>query len=98
MAHSGGSMLFHPRTLIGLALPRVLPLALFLTASCSYAADSEKNQQALNMIAEFAERFCKSPKPGGETQEVELSGKAKAELTGMISKIASLGVEGAGKY
>ena len=68
--------------------------------SSEVAAQSSlvRQQQALDMIAVFAEKLCKDIPLTGGGRSLELSGKAKAELSGIIKKIANLGVEGAAKY
>lgn len=56
------------------------------------------NQEALNIVADFADRICKNIPLEGTGSDLELSGNAKAELSGLINKIADLGIEGAAKY
>ena len=53
---------------------------------------------ALKDITEAAERICNSIPLSGTSQSAELSGQAKAEVNGVIKKVADLGVQGAGKY
>lgn len=85
--------------LAGSAMTRRVAVSLLLLVPSSLsAADLATTQQALTLIAEFAERLCQSPELRGATQGVDLSGKAKAELSGIINKIAKLGLEGAAKY
>lgn len=60
--------------------------------------DLDRQRQALNIIADFADRFCKNIPLEGTGGEIELSVQAKAELSGIVKKLASLGIEGAGKY
>ncbi len=66
--------------------------------STSAQVDLETNQKALNMIRDFATNLCDSIRAQGHTQNVDLSGKAKAELKGVVKKVADLGIEGAAKY
>lgn len=61
-------------------------------------AEDDGQAKALDVIATFAERICKSAPTSGSSEAVELSGKAKAELTGLVKKVADLGIEGAAKY
>ena len=61
-------------------------------------ATLEENEKALTMIADFAERLCKDPPLEGHGKNMELSGSAKAELRGIIKKLANLGLDGAIKY
>ncbi len=52
----------------------------------------------LQDISDFADRVCPKFHESGEENVVELSGKAKAELPGLIKKLVNLGFEGAAKY
>lgn len=73
---------------------------MFLSLSCGVvvADDLEKQKDALNVIADFADRMCNKVPLIGGTENLELSGTAKAELNGLLKKIADLGIEGAAKY
>lgn len=64
------------------------------------AAQSELDQkeQALDLIASFAERICQEIPIEGEGQKLELSGRAQVELNEILEKLADLGIEGAAKY
>jgi len=64
----------------------------------SYSASIEDNEKALNMIADFADRLCKDIPLQGHGDNLELSGSAKAELNGIIKRLANLGIDGAIKY
>ena len=57
-------------------------------------------KQALDVIADFADRICDPAKVPlvGSSSSLELSGKAKAELSELVKKVANVGVEGAAKY
>ena len=66
--------------------------------SVNAGTDLKAQQEALNLIADFADRFCKDVPLTTTAESIELSGKAKAELNGLLKKIADLGIEGAGKY
>lgn len=72
----------------------------FLTMSIqpSSANPVANQQEALNTIADFADRICERiPLVGGE-KGMELSGGAKAELNGVLSRLVNLGIEGAVRY
>jgi hypothetical protein len=80
---------------LGLALT----LLVLYCVSISHAADTlDTQKQALDIIADFADRFCKTIPLSGNADNLELSGQAKAELNELLKKIASLGIEGAAKY
>jgi hypothetical protein len=70
----------------------------FLTSIQVAQGDLASQQEALEVINQFARNLCNSVEPRGRGENVELSGKAKAELSGVIKKIADLGIEGAAKY
>lgn len=71
---------------------------LMILIQTSMAASLKEQEEALNMIAEFAERLCKDIPLEGQGSNLELTGKAKAELNGILNKLVNLGVEGAVKY
>jgi hypothetical protein len=62
------------------------------------ASQLEQQREALDFIAEFADKICKDIPLEGYGNNIELSGKAKADLNGLIKKFADIGIEGAGKY
>lgn len=70
-------------------------VALTVATTPAFASDQKK---ALEEIASFAERICNSAPVKNGTEELELSIGAKAELTGLLKKVADLGVTGAAKY
>jgi hypothetical protein len=79
-------------------------LAVFALAFGSSSALGQANEKlamqraALKDITDAAERICNSIPLNGTSQSAELSGQAKAEVNGVIKKVADLGVQGAGKY
>lgn len=54
--------------------------------------------EALKLIGDFADRLCQTVPLETSANRLELSGSAKAELDGIVKKLASLGISGAGKY
>ncbi|WP_286758503.1 hypothetical protein [Ralstonia sp. RL] len=85
-----------------LRLSRVLPTATFM-AFCitahTYAADDlDRQQKALNIISDFADKLCKDVPLKHEASKIELTTTAKAELKGVARKVAGLGFDGAAKY
>jgi hypothetical protein len=79
-------------------------LTIFALAFGSSSAVGQANETlsmqrtALKDITDAAERICNSIPLSGASQSAELSGQAKAEVNGVIKKVAELGVQGAGKY
>ena len=71
---------------------------LAILVQTSLAISLQEQEKALHMIADFAERFCKDIPLEGYGKNIELTGKAKAELNGIINKLVNIGVEGAAKY
>lgn len=58
----------------------------------------DEQERALNIIDKFATGLCKDIPLVGSGENFELSGKAKADLNGLIKKLADLGIEGTGSY
>lgn len=58
----------------------------------------ESEAEILDTIGDFAERICPKVPLEGNSSTVELSGSAKAELNGLLKKMAALGIQGAAKY
>lgn len=76
----------------------LMPFAavVFLASSTFVQADDTK--AALDEIAGFAERVCATAPAKGASSDLELSGQTNAELKGLVSKVAGLGISGAAKY
>ena len=70
----------------------------FLSFNSFANTELEKQQAALNIIADFADRICNKIPLIGNAENLELSGEAKAELKGLLKKVADIGIEGAAKY
>jgi hypothetical protein len=69
------------------------------TIECSYAQDAlEKKQKALNMIVDFAERYCLDVPLGGGTIKRELSAEGKVQLNKFLKAFFDLEVGAGGKY
>lgn len=78
---------------------RQLCLALFSVCASVLAADNSQLDWALTRISSFADDICLEPPPLISTMEkVELSGEAKAKLSGVVKNLVDFGIEGAGKY
>jgi len=61
-------------------------------------AQQDAQQKALNIISKFANDICTKIPLEGHGTEINLSGQAKAELNGILKRIADLGIEGSGDY
>jgi hypothetical protein len=62
------------------------------------AQSLKKKEEALKIIAEFANSFCQKVPLEGGNYGWELSGKGKVELNNILKKLIDIGVEGAVKY
>lgn len=71
-----------------------------LLANSSFAAsiNLDNQKEALDIIADFADRLCNKIPLSGHSDNLELTGAAKAELNNLLKKIVNLGIEGAAKY
>lgn len=73
--------------------------ALLLTLPSGGTAQTVSRQkEALDAIAEFADKICDRIPLEGGVQNLEASGAAKAEIGKLIDKLASLNISGAAKY
>lgn len=77
-------------------------LALLAIALYGLPASADDNpdtrQAALDTIQHFASQICNDVPLAGKSENIELSGSAKAELENFLKKLADIGVEGSGKY
>ena len=75
--------------------------AVFITIisdSAIAASSTNRMNEELNVIANFADRICGDIPLTGGRETLMISGSANAELNGLIKKLANLGIEGAVKY
>jgi hypothetical protein len=64
----------------------------------TYSQDLASGEQALAMIARFANDICNKPDLRGNSRSVEVQGKAKAEVSRLVKQLADLNIEGAAKF
>lgn len=76
---------------VALALLCFSPAAVF-------AADLDREKKALDIIAEFAEKLCSKIPIVGSSQSRDMNANFKAELKGVVKKIADLGFKAAAQY
>ncbi|WP_087750647.1 hypothetical protein [Paraburkholderia caledonica] len=74
----------------------LLTFLFYVSSSLSQTLANQK--EALKVISDFANELCNQVGTGGSSQSTELSVDAKAKLNGVVSKVADLGIEGAGKW
>lgn len=60
------------------------------------SAFAQKNEAALKLIADTADRICGIVQTSGNAQSIEVKGEVKGQLSGLASKLAELGIGGAG--
>lgn len=73
-------------------------VAFLVSAVCSSVSNANVEQDALNLIANFADRICTKIPLEGSEGDFELSGEAQAELSSFVRYLADIGVKGAGEY
>jgi len=79
----------------------ILLIAFLLTESpyVVFADDNfQKQAEALNIIAEFANRICGEYKDIGSSESVDISGEITTEINGLLKKLAALGISGTAAY
>lgn len=77
----------------------VLGLSIALLVSTSaFSQTDKKTTEALSAIADFADRLCQTVPLDTSSDKLQLTGTAKAELDGLVKKLASLGISGTAKY
>jgi hypothetical protein len=79
------------------SIAAVIYLTISLTQA-AMAASLQEYEKALDLINKVADQICTDIPLEGHGENLELSGKAKAELNGVISKLVDIGIEGAAKY
>lgn len=77
-------------------------LALLTNVVVSYGQVSDdalsRQKEALDVIQQFADGFCKVVPQAGKSTTLEASGDAKAQLSSLLKKLTDMGFEGAAKY
>lgn len=76
----------------------IIMFNLLVTTAITHADELENQRKALELITSFADRNCKEAPIIGKQNSTVIEGEVKASLKSLISKIADLGVKGAGKY
>lgn len=74
---------------------RLVGFAILWQVTAGTAAPAQSlNLEALHEIDAFAESFCGKFLTEGNTNSVEVTGQAEADLKGLLNKLADLGVSG----
>lgn len=79
-------------------ITRAASAVLLVLCQSALAQSAATTREALDTIASFADRLCQTIPIDGASSGLELSGRAKADLAGLVKKIADFGIEGAAKY
>lgn len=69
-----------------------------ILSSAASGQTLSQSTEALKVIGDFADRLCQTVPLDTSSTRVELSGSAKAELDGIVKRLANLGIQGAAKY
>ena len=70
---------------------------MLFTAPC-FAYNLDSQQEAINIIKKTAKDFCDTVPLSGGTEGVQLTGDAKVKVSGLVKKLADMGIKGAFKY
>lgn len=73
-------------------------LALSFTSFKLNGQSLQDQQEALDIISNFADKLCKEVPLSGKQSTLTIEGEATMELNGMVKRFADLGFEGAVKY
>jgi len=75
----------------------ILGIAATLVKHDIACADSlEAQQKALELITNTADRICNIVSTKGDADSTEAKGDVKAQVNGLLSKLADIGVSGSG--
>jgi len=72
-------------------------ILLFLAGGSAASAQS-LNLEALRAVQEFAAEFCGELMTEGSSQNVKVDGSAEAKLSGLLDKLADIGVQGTAEF
>lgn len=81
----------------GLKIRRILLTALFIVTN-SFSQTEKKSAEALEVIANFADRLCQTVPLDTSSDRIQLTVTAKAELDVLLKRLVALGISGTGKY
>jgi hypothetical protein len=77
----------------------VLLLLLMLSKHSAFAIDHfEQQKEALEAIADFANKICGEYNSQGASTSIDLSGEINAQVKGLLKKLADLGISGTAAY
>lgn len=79
------------------ALALVAVVAVQIVPSAPRAQSLETQQKVLELITNTADRICNTVSTRGETSSAEVQGNIKAQLSGLASRLAELGVAASGR-
>lgn len=76
-------------------MKKLVSLALVLLIGSAHAQISPQQKEALKEIRDFARELCTSVGAVGKTSEWKASAEAKAQVAGVVKKVADLGFKAA---
>ena len=80
-------------------LPLYIPLVVaLLVTDAALGQTLNAQREALQIIADFADRLCFKIPLEGTGGTIDLSGAAKAELDTVLKRVVQLGIQGSAKY
>src|SRR5690348_6876432 len=69
-----------------------------ILCSLGSAFSQTVDERALTFINQWCDDFCTKVPLQGRTDDVELAGRASAEIAKLLKGLASVGIEGTAKY
>lgn len=73
-------------------------ICLVVSMNFVFANQLQDARQALAIISDFADKYCKNPPLEGTSEKLELSAEGKVGLSNIIKKMVDLGYKGAAEY
>lgn len=77
---------------------KVIEWTLYLMFSPSSPKTVSKSRDALDDIQEFVGSICQSTTDSGASETIDRSGAVSLKLSGLLNKLANIGIEGAAEY
>lgn len=78
-------------------LKAILVTAVLTSLAFNPANAQDANERAVALITDTADKLCVNVDQSGSKTSAEINGEVKTELSGLVKKLASIGVSGQGK-
>jgi hypothetical protein len=82
----------------GIFVSAFIVIAAESTIGLGYAQSPEAQAKALDAITKTADGICSIVSHAGSSQSLKVKGDVKAQLTGLIKRLADLGISGAAEF